>query len=135
MTNFERARRLINDARSYKEEAEEAFQDKEWNKTIRRAQESVELYLKGIMKMMNVEVPKIHDVSRVFVREIERKGVKLEKGIAEKVIMISSSLSEKRAPAFYREEEYTEDDAREAVEGAKFIAEFAEKLLEEFSNE
>lgn len=135
MTNFERAKKLINDARTYKEEAEQAFESKEWNRTIRRAQESVELYLKGIMKMMNIEVPKIHDVSKIFVIEIEKKGKKLRRETAEKIIRTSSALSEKRAPAFYREEEYTEDDAKESIEAMRFIAEFIEKLLKEFPNE
>lgn len=85
--------------------------------------------------MVSTEVPKIDDVSRIFVIEIEKKGEKLRRETAEKIIKLSSTLSEKRAPTFYREEEYTEDNAKESIEGVKFIAELIEELLKKFSNE
>ena len=134
VNNFERGERLLKDARDYEKEAEEAFKRGQWNRTIRRAQEAVELYLKGTMKIMNIEVPKIHDVGRLFVKEIKEKGIPLDEEIADGIIWISSSLSERRAPAFYREEEYGEDEAKEALEGLRFISKVIEKVSEIMKN-
>ena len=131
MNNFEKGKRLIEDAREYKEDAIISFQKENWNRTIRRAQESVELYLKGFMEIIGIEVPKIHDVGKIFVNTCRRKKIKLEKSIGEKIIEISSFLSEKRAPAFYREEEFGREDARRAIESVKFISQSIEKLLKE----
>lgn len=135
MTNVERAKILINDAREYKAEAENAFKENKWNRSIRRAQETVELYLKGIMKLINIEFPKVHDIGKFLVKELEKKGKKLPEEVANRIIEISSMLAEKRAPAFYREEEYSREDAREAIEGMRFVSQIAEKLLTELSHE
>jgi len=132
MTNYDRAKVLIEDAHIYRKDAENAFKEGGWNRTIRRAQEAVELYLKGILKLMNVEFPKVHDVGRFFIAELEKKGKKLPKETSDKIVEISSMLAEKRAPAFYREEEYSEEDARQAIEGMRFIFQITEKLLKEF---
>jgi len=135
MNNFERGERLIKDAYSYAREAEKSFAEQQWNRVIRRAQEAVELYLKGIMKILNIEFPKIHDVGRVFVEEVRKKKIKMGEKIARKIAWASSALAEMRAPAFYREKEYHEEEAGEAIENMHFVEKVIKKLLKELKNE
>lgn len=135
MTNYERGKKLIKDAEEYKKDAIKYFKKEDWNKVIRRAQESFELYLKGVMKIIGIEVPKIHDVGRVFVEGLKKRNISVSEDTTEKIIYFSSLLSEKRAPAFYREEEYRKEDAEEAIEILKFISNFIKKLLKEINHE
>lgn len=62
MDNFKRAEELFKAAKDIYYEMEGDFKRGNWNLTIRRAQESAELALKGVLKIMNIEFPKQHDV-------------------------------------------------------------------------
>jgi HEPN domain-containing protein len=59
MTNYERGENLLNDAEIYYEEMQRMFEKGKWNIVVRRAQEVVELSLKGILKIMGIEFPKV----------------------------------------------------------------------------
>jgi len=49
-----------------------AYERTSYNISIRRAQEAVELALKGILKVWGYEYPKKHDVGNLFVASIEK---------------------------------------------------------------
>lgn len=129
MTNFDYAKKLASSAAKILSEAERAFKDSDWNYTIRRAQESVELYLKSLLSALNTEFPKVHDIGKICIEKLEQKGVLIDENIKTKVIQISKILSEKRGPAFYWEEDYTEEEAEDALNSAKFIKEFYEDII------
>jgi HEPN domain-containing protein len=52
MKNEERADRLLSEAESIFNELEQALESENWNLTIRRAQEVVELVLKGLLAQL-----------------------------------------------------------------------------------
>jgi HEPN domain-containing protein len=128
MKNFESGERLIEDAEIYYKEMKRAFEEKRWNIVIRRAQEVVELSLKGILKIGCVDYPKVHDVAPLFVKFVKEKKLKFDEKILEKIQNISQKLAKERAPAFYGEKIYNEEEAKEAFEGAKEILEFVKNL-------
>jgi hypothetical protein len=129
MNNRERSEKLFDAARRIYQQVEENLSANAWNLAVRRSQEVVELVLKGLLSEMGVEYPKVHDVAQVFIEEVERRGLKVERSTAEKILETSSELSRKRAPAFYFEADYTEFEARDAARAAKEILSLGEDLL------
>jgi len=108
--------------------------EEDYSDVVREAQEIVELSLKGMLRFVGVEPPKYHDVGPLIVEHKERF-----KGISSKEIMkiaqISRKLRKERELAFYGDidfiptEEYTLDDANEAIEGANYVVSIARRLL------
>jgi HEPN domain-containing protein len=128
MKNFESGDRLLNDAEIYYEEMQSMYDKERWNIVVRRAQEVVELSLKGILKMMGIEYPKIHNVAPLFVKLVQEKGIKLEESMVERILIISEILAKERGPSFYSEKIYPKKDADEAKKGAKEILEWVNKI-------
>lgn len=98
-----------------------AFKACDYNMTVRRAQEVVELTLKGVLEILGVDYPKIHDVGRLFAEHAIKKAFPVEDKILERIREISFWLAEARAPSFYLERYYSEGDARKAFEDANFV--------------
>ena len=74
MNNFESGKDLILTAKRIMErDLQEAWQDNDANIVVRRAQEVVELVLKGALKILGIEYPKIHDVGKIFEQMVKRK--------------------------------------------------------------
>ena len=102
----------------YKEEA--------WADVVRESQEVVELALKGLLRAHHIEVPRVHDVSDILIKE---KAVfpKVLKDEISKLAKISKSLRRDRELAFYGSEDltpqdfYSQEDATLAMEQATFI--------------
>ena len=128
MKNFESGNRLIEDAEIYYNEMEMVFKKGRWNIVVRRAQEVVELSLKGILKIACIDYPKIHDVAPLFVKFIKEKKLEVDEKMLEKILNISEKLAKERAPAFYGEKIYNEEEAKEAIEGAKEVLDFVKNL-------
>ncbi|MCX6580797.1 MAG: HEPN domain-containing protein [Candidatus Aminicenantes bacterium] len=123
MTNFESGENLLKDAESYCEEMQHMFEKGKWNIVIRRAQEVVELSLKGILKKMGIDYPKIHNVAPLFVSLLKEKGIEVEKEASDRILFISMLLAKDRAPAFYGERIFLKEDAERAQKGAIEILE------------
>lgn len=121
MTNFESGEKLFQDAELYLQEAENYLTKEKWNSAVRRSQEVVELSIKGLLKIMGVEFPKIYDPSKYFIKKIEEKGISLSDDEKQRILNISLTLTSKRAPAFYHEEDYMRRDAEDAIEGARWM--------------
>jgi HEPN domain-containing protein len=72
--NQERAEKLLKEAKGVFEELSLSCKRGEWNLSIRRSQDVVELVLKGILNQMGIEYPREHDVAPLFKEIItERK--------------------------------------------------------------
>ena len=48
------------------------FDAESWADVVRESQEAVELALKGLLRGVGVDAPRIHDVSEVLIAERER---------------------------------------------------------------
>lgn len=122
MTNRENGERLIKEAeRVFARDLKSAWEEKDYNLTVRRAQEVVELVLKGALKILGVDYPKIHDVGPVFKEQARSKLAHIKEDTLERVLEISFWLGEARAPSFYLEKDYGEGDAQKALEDAEFV--------------
>lgn len=87
MNNREKGRALILRAeRVIERDLEGAVKDGDFNMAVRRAQEAVELVLKGALTVLGIEYPKIHDVGKVFADVVRRKVGSVESEILEKII-------------------------------------------------
>lgn len=107
----------------------EVFYKKEdYADVIREAQEVVELVLKAVLRNVGIDVPKIHDVSRILEKYKDLLPEEIRKNL-KKIMMISKRLRKERELSFYGAEdfipleEYTAEEALQAIEDAKFVVE------------
>ena len=121
MTNLERGKKLIAESGELLKEAKRACQGLLYNIAVRRSQETVELALKGVLIILGVEYPKIHDVGTVFCEQAKTKGIEIEKKDLDRIEFISSHLAKEREASFYMEKDYIKEEAEEASQGAEFV--------------
>ena len=110
------------------------FLEKDYSDVVREAQETVELCLKGMLRYVGIEPPKYHDVGPLIIEHQTRF-----KDISSKEILrlaqISKELRKERELAFYGDidfiptEEYTLENAKEAIEGANFVVSTARRIM------
>lgn len=134
MKNFETGEKLIKEAEDYYLDLLQAYKRKSWNTVIRRAQEIVELSLEGLLKIMGVEYPKVHDIGWLLEKIALEKRVEIEKETIKRIRKISANLARERSPAFYMERAYdklqTEEAKKEAEEVLSWTREMVRKLKE-----
>jgi HEPN domain-containing protein len=110
------------------------LEEKDYSDVVREAQEIVELSLKGLLRNGGIEPPKHHDVGPLILEHQERfKNISPVEIM--KIAKISKKLRKERELAFYGDidfiptEEYTAEDAIEAMEGAKFVVNMAKRSM------
>jgi HEPN domain-containing protein len=97
-----------------------------WADVVRESQEAVELALKGLLRHVGVETPRVHDVSDVLLSCQDRLVGPLREEVA-RLAEISKDLRRDRELAFYGAEDltpsdfYSKEDASTAREGARFV--------------
>ena len=107
-----------------------------YSDVMREAQELVELALKGMLRFVGIEPPKYHDVGPLLLEHDERFPDIPRKDL-EKAAEISKALRKEREFSFYGDidfiptEEYTEGDAMEAMQGARFVVDMVKKFTAE----
>ena len=115
------------------------FRDRRvWNLVVRRAQEAVELALKGTLLWAGLQVPWLHDVGPFLRQHVDRFPAGFGQQIT-RLASISRSLGVERERSFYGDEEsglppetlYSDQDAAEALEKATFVLDACRRLLEE----
>ena len=130
MNNFESGKDLILTAKRIMErDLQKALEDKDDNMVVRRAQEVVELTLKGTLKILGIEYPKIHDVGKIFEQTVKRKIGGLDEAVMKRIVRISARLAEDRGPSFYGEKIFKREEAEEAYSEAKFVFDEVVKIL------
>ena len=130
MNNFESGKDLILTAkRIMGRDLQEAWQDMDDNMVVRRAQEVVELALKGALKILGVEYPKIHDVGKIFEQTVKRKIGEFDEEVMKRIVRISARLAEDRGPSFYGEKIFKREEAEEAYSNAKFVFDEVVRIL------
>lgn len=135
MTAESLARSLIQQARDRLDILAFAQQKRAWHIVVREAQECVELALKGLLRAVGLEPPKLHDIGPFLLRHHERilrSHVQLE---LDRLVTISEWLQKERENAFYGDidfipqDHYTEEQAKRAITDATFTVEQAEETL------
>ena len=127
MTNHERAVSIFRGAEWTHRDMERALAEQEWNIAVRRAQEAVELALKGLLALMGVDYPKEHDPADVFARAVREHGLAVEEKTLEEIRIFSARLAHRRAPAFYFEIRVEEQEARQAAKDAAQMLAWAQE--------
>jgi len=108
---------------------EEAFSD-----VVREAQELVELALKGVLRQIGIEPPKLHDVGGLLLEFQDRLPPEVA-AAAHDLARISKWLRKEREFSFYGDidfiptEEYTELDSARAIRDANFVVEMARRVI------
>ena len=99
-----------------------------WADVVRESQEAVELALRGLLRSFGIDPPRLHDVSEVLRAERECLPASVH-GRVDGMAAVSRDLRRDRELAFYGAEDlvpsefYGEEDARRALEGARFVIE------------
>lgn len=138
MNSLEMARSYLRQAEERVKHAEEALRTGNYAYTMRQSQESVELALKGILRLVAIEPPKWHDVGPILKRHRELFPQWFRDKVDE-VASISRRLRREREPSMYGDEEtgtppdqlYSLMDAEEALEYAREVLDLCMRLLRE----
>ena len=99
-----------------------------WADVVRGSQEAVELALKGLLRAVGVDPPRVHDVADVLEQERSRLPTGLSDDV-DQLAAASRALRRDRELAFYGAEDltptefYREPDAQEARNAARFVVE------------
>lgn len=141
MNNLDLAEAYVSEARRRIRIAEEALREGALAYCIRQSQEAVELLLKASLRLVGIEPPKMHDVGPVLVQFADRFPEWFRESIPE-LAAVSRWLRREREPSMYGDEElgipptklYTEPYARKALESAKLVHNYVERLLAEYKD-
>lgn len=99
---------------------------KSYADVVRESQELIELCLKGLLRLSNIEVPRLHDVSDILIEAADRLPDSVKPHVKQ-IAKISKSLRRDRELSFYGTEDltpsefYNEEDALQAIKDAKWI--------------
>ena len=102
------------------------LRERAYSDVVREAQEVVELALKGALRVLGVEPPKIHDVGPLVLEYGDRLPSQVRPD-ADRIAEASRWLRKEREFSFYGEvdliptEEYGIEDAERAVADARFV--------------
>jgi hypothetical protein len=97
-----------------------------WADVVREAQEVVELALKGLLRAVGVDPPRVHDVGEVLVAERTRLPEAVHRHL-DALVEASRSLRRDRELAFYGAEDltpsdfYRQGDADQARSAARMV--------------
>jgi HEPN domain-containing protein len=100
--------------------------ERAYSDVVREAQEVVELALKGVLRVLGVEPPKIHDVGPLILEYRDRLPGEVRPD-ADRIAEASRWLRKEREFAFYGEvdliptEEYGIEEADRALADARFV--------------
>ncbi len=138
MNNLDMAKSYLKQAEERVKHAEEALKTGNYAYTIRQSQESVELALKGALRLLAIEPPKWHDVGPI-IKKHKELFPRWFRERADEIASISRKLRREREPSMYGDEEtgtppdqlYSLMDAEEALEYAKRILGLFKRLLKE----
>jgi len=130
MTSREIARSHLRLAQTILDEAARLQGQRASGLVVRRCQESVELALKGLLRLSGAEVPHVHDVGGALRRNASRLP-KEARAQTDFLATASQKLREDREVAFYGDEStgmepealFSESDAEEALRTARRVVE------------
>jgi HEPN domain-containing protein len=138
MTNLEMAKSYLKEGIEIFREAESFYRREVWHLAVRRTQEAGEMALKGALRYVGIEIPKIHDVGIL----LKKHRGKFPKGFAQNIdrlASISRKMRKERETSLYGDEEtgtppneiYIEEDAKIALGEGTLILESCKELMGE----
>lgn len=128
MTNDALARSYLRKARVRLKVLGVLRTEEAWSDVVREAQEVVELALKALLRDIGIEPPKWHDVGSFVLDHRDRISESLRPQTT-RLADISAWLRKEREFSFYGDvdfiptDQYSEDDARRAIDDATFVVE------------
>jgi HEPN domain-containing protein len=130
-------RRYIDEARGRVELVRLAFERALWATVVREAQECVELFLKGALRLVAVEPAHTHDVAECLRRE-ERRFPEWFASQVDYLAAISTEMAGDRGLAYYGDEReqigpsdlFDESDAVRALRNLDFVSSLCARLVE-----
>ena len=136
MTSSRMGRLYIEEAASRVELVRLAARRELWATVAREAQECVELFLKGALRLAAVEPARTHDVAEMLLREAARFPPWFREGV-ERLATISTEMAGDRGIAFYGDERqdlaprdlFDRSDAERALTNLEYVAALCERLL------
>ena len=136
MTSTHMGRRYIEEAGSRVELVGIALERELWATVVREAQECVELFLKGALRLVSVEPTRTHDVGEVLRREAARFPAWFRTEIGH-LASISAEMAGDRGIAFYGDERqdigpqdlFERHDAERAVGNLRYVEGLCTRLL------
>jgi HEPN domain-containing protein len=140
VTNLTLAQSYLLKARSRLKILQVLLDEQAFSDVVREAQEIVELSLKGMLRQVGVEPPKWHDVGS-FLLEFGDRFRALGPERLEQLAQISGRLRKEREFSFYGDidfiptEQYSRDDAQQAINEARLVVEAAAEVIPAFSGE
>jgi HEPN domain-containing protein len=111
-----------------------AFELDGYSDVVHDAQALVELCVKGMLLSEGINVPKFHEVSNLLIEHREKFPVIAQEAFP-RIIKISKTLRRNRELSFYGDDdfiptdEYTDEEALEAIENTKFVLQIAESVI------
>lgn len=138
MTSARMGRRYVEEAGGRMALVRVALEQGLWAAAVRAAQECVELFLKGALRLVAVEPARTHDVAEVLRREAARFPDWFRPAV-ESLATISTELAGDRGVAFYGDERqglgpqelFDEKAARRAMTNLEYVAGLCQRLLAE----
>ncbi len=94
---------------------------------VRESQEIVELALKGLLRVVGLDPPKEHDVSKFMTRERRRLPQSVTEHLSE-IRRMSKRLRRERELAFYGDDDFIPSDEYDAEDSTEAI-QFAEAIV------
>ncbi len=128
MRNRELARDYLRRAKVRLAAVDVLFDAESWPDVVRESQEIIELTLKGLLRSCGVEPPRLHDVSRILMAEMDRLPADLLCDV-DWLADTSRQLRRDRELAFYGAEDltpsdfYSRTDASNARDSARRVVE------------
>ena len=102
------------------------YQRGAWADVVRESQEVVELALRALLRQVNIDPPRVHDVGRVVQEYRDTLPTPLREH-ADRMAAVSKNLRRDREIAFYGSEDltpsefYVQDDAAIARDDARWL--------------
>ncbi|MCE2515685.1 MAG: HEPN domain-containing protein [Acidobacteria bacterium] len=136
MTSSRMGRLYIEEAASRVELVRLAAERELWPTVVREAQECVELFLKGALRLVAVEPARTHDVAVMLRREAARFPPWFRTEV-ERLATISTEMAGDRGIAFYGDERqdlaprdlFDRSDAERAAANLEYLAALCQRLL------
>jgi HEPN domain-containing protein len=142
MTSSRMGRQYVEEARGRMALVDLALERGMWAATVNKAEECIELFLRGALRLVAVEPARTHDVAAALRTEAARFPEWLRSSI-DALATISTQSAGDRGPAFYGDEQlelgpqelFDEEAARRAIRGMEFVAELCGRLLSEIHSD
>ena len=136
MTQLTLAQSYLQKARKRLKILDVLLNENDYSDVVREAQEITELALKAMLRAVGIDPPKWHDVGPLLLEHASLFDVSIQQDLPE-LAEISKKLRKEREFSFYGAEdfipteEYSKEDAEEAIRWAHQVVQLVQKVVKE----